>query len=155
MMRPTFDEVLVTGTEENLNEYIDQSGNCLVVDWRGYVNAIIDNLADLIPHAGMIHEWSDTEEDINVTNRGTCYKIGLRMVPQDRYHTIRRLNEILAGDYEIRGFFHTLGDDTHCFFVQTWCWWADMELLFPERIKNVFARITPEMDFPDYLPQTK
>jgi hypothetical protein len=67
---------------------------------------------------------------------------------RDRYITLRRLNEIMAGDYELRAFQHTLGDDTHCFYPKPCDWWTAMEAAFPAEVERVFARITPDMDFP-------
>ena len=53
---------------------------------------------------------------------------------------IRKLNDAMAGEYEIRGFRHTLEDDTHCFYVQSCRWWRAMEEHFPKEIKRVFAK---------------
>jgi hypothetical protein len=63
---------------------------------------------------------------------------------------LRKLNEVMAGDYELRVFRHTYGDDTHCFYLAACDWWAAMEGAFPSEIRRVFVRITPRMDFPDY-----
>ena len=152
MKRPKYDKVLLNGTIEQLNEYIGQSGKCLVVDWRGYEQDLIDNLAELLPKAGLAWEWVDEEDDIYVTYRSLRHKIGLTLSPRDRCITLRRLNEILAGDYEVQVFRHTLGDDTHCFYAKRCEWWSAMQRLFPAEIERVFARITPEMDFPYMAP---
>jgi len=148
MKRPKYDKVLVTGTVEELNDYINTPGKCVVVDWRNYDEHTIQEVAGLIPRARLTCEVVDAECDIYVTYRGVRHKVGLTGTGRDRYVTLRRLNKILAGDYELRAFRHTLGDDTHCFFVGTCDWWQAMESLFPARITSVFARITPKMDFP-------
>jgi hypothetical protein len=143
--------VLLTGTVEELNDYIEQSGKCLVMDWRSYEGDLLDALAELIPQADLSYQWTAAKDDLYIVYRGRRHKVGLTFSGRDRYITLRRLNEILAGEYELRVFRHTLGDDTHCFYPKPCSWWAEMERAFPAAIERVFARITPDMDFPDYL----
>jgi hypothetical protein len=153
MSLPKYDKVLLTGSDAELNEYIDKSGQCLVVDWRSEEGDLINALAKLIPEARLTYGWGKGrcgEDDIFVSFRGRRYKLGLTMSGRDRYITLRRLNEILAGEYELREFRHTLGDDTHSFYPKPCSWWAAMERAFPAAIERVFSRITADMDFPDY-----
>jgi hypothetical protein len=145
-----YDEVLLTGNYAQLNDFIENSGQGLVVDWRGEEQGIITVVSRLIKDEKLSCEWVEAEGDLYVTYQGQRHKVGLIWTGNDRYITLRKLNEILAGDYEIRGFRHTLGDDTHCFYVKPCWWWAEMEKRFPRQIARVFAVITPEMDFPDY-----
>jgi hypothetical protein len=146
--RPKCEKVLLTGSDEALNEYIDQSGKCLVVDWRSDEGDLTDALAELLPPGWLSHEWVDAEDDLYVTYRGVRHKVGLTLSPRDRYVWLRRMNEVMAGDYELRGFRHTLGDDTHCFYPGRCDWWSALEAAFPAEVRRVFARITPESDFP-------
>jgi hypothetical protein len=150
MKKPDHDEVLLTGTDERLHDYIEESGLCLVVDWRGAEQDLIDNVSELLPDRKLAWEWVDAEDDLYILYQGQRYKVGLTMSGRDRYITLRKLNEVMASDYEIRGFRHTLEDDTHCFYVKPCAWWTAMEEHFPKDIARVFAQITPEMDFPDY-----
>jgi hypothetical protein len=146
--RPQFDRVLIDGTDDQLFDYMDESGECLVVDWRSEEGVLIDELSKMIPEAGLAHEWGDAEDDIYITYRGKLHKVGLTFSRVDRYVTIRRLNEILRGAYELRVFRMTLDSDTHVFYPKPCAWWSAMEEHFPERMASDFARVTPEMDFP-------
>jgi hypothetical protein len=146
MKGPKFDKVLLTGSDEELNEYIETSGKCLVVDWRSDEGALTEALAELLPDGWLSGEWED--DDLYVTYRGARHKVGLRMEPADRYRWLRRMNELMAGDYELRAFRHTLGDDTHCFLPARCDWWAAVEAALPKEVRRVFARITRRSRFP-------
>src|SRR5262249_5796490 len=133
-----------------LSKYINDSGQCIVVDWRGYEEDIIDEVMELLPGAPLSWKFNKAEDDLVITYGKKKYKGWFTMSVHDRYHTLRKLSEAMAGAYEIRGFRFTLEDDTHCFYVKSCRWWRAMEEHFPKDIKRVFAKITPEMDFPDY-----
>jgi hypothetical protein len=141
-------DTLLNGSVEELNKYIEQSGKCLVVDHRSEEGSLTDALAELLPAGWLSHEWVEAEGDIYVTYRGVRHKVGLTWSPADRYIWLRRMNEVMAGDYELRGFRHTLGDDTHCFILGRCGWWVAMEAEFPTRLRRVFARITRMSRFP-------
>jgi hypothetical protein len=151
MKRPRYDRVLLTGSHEELNEYIDTSDKCLVVDWRSEEGSLVDALAELLPEARLTHEWVNAEGDMYIIYRGRRHKVGHTWSGRDRYITLRRLNEVMAGDYELRVFRHTLGDDTHCFYPAPCEWWAAMDKACPAEVERVFARVAPDMDFSDYL----
>jgi hypothetical protein len=150
MKPPRYDKILLSGSNEDLNEYIDESGKCLVVDWRGDEADLIDSLGEILPAGRLFQNWVDAEDDLYVIYRGIRHKVGLTMSGRDRYIALRRLNEIMVGEYELRVFRHTMEDDTHCFYPKSCAWWSRMEQAFPAEIQRVFARITPGMDFPDY-----
>lgn len=154
MKLPSYDKVILTGTIKKLNEYIEHSGKCLVVDWRSDEGSLIDALGRTIPEARLTYRWGKGrkgEDDIYLSFGRRRRKVGLTMSGRDRYITLRRLNEILAGAYELRGFRHTLGDDTHCFYPKPCSWWTAMQRAFPTEIMRRFAQITTTMDFSDYL----
>ena len=60
---------------------------------------------------------------------------------------LRALNEVLSGDYELRVFRATLGDDTHIMFVQRASWWEDFDRQYPGRSGTIFRRIDEAVDF--------
>ena len=149
MKPPEHDAVLLTGSDEELNDYIENSGKCLVVDWRSDEGGLTDALADLLPAGWLSGEWVGDEDcDLFVTYRSVQHKVGLKLLPSDRYRWLRRMNELMAGEYELRGFRHTLGDDTHCFLPARCEWWAAMKEAFPKEVRRVFARITQRSKFP-------
>jgi hypothetical protein len=147
---PEFDDVLLRGTDAELNEYIRNSPRCLVVDWRQDEGSIVDEVARMIPEVPLTHEWVDADRDMYITYRGQRHKAGHTWTGRDRYITLRKLNEVIARDYELRVFRHTSGDDTHCFYLAPCDWWEAAEAAFPADVRRVFARITPDSDFPDF-----
>jgi hypothetical protein len=103
------DKILLTGSDATLNEFIERSGKCLVVDWRSDEGDLTEALAEMLPTGWLSHQWSDAEDDLYITYRGARHKVGLTLSPRDRYVWLRRMNEVMAGDYELRAFRHTLG----------------------------------------------
>lgn len=145
---PMYDAVLLTGSDEELNDYIEDSGKCLVVDWRSDEGDLTEDLAELLPDGLLSGEWQDEGDvDLYVTYRNVRHKVGLRLEPADRYRWLRRMNELMAGEYELRGFRHTLRDDTHCFLVASCEWWAAMDAALPKETQRVFAKITKRSRF--------
>jgi hypothetical protein len=140
--------VLLAGSDEELNEYMEQSRKCLGVDWRSDEGDLTEALAKLLPPGWLSGEYGD--DDLYITYRGVRHKVGLKMSPTDRYRWLRQMNKIMARDFELRVFRHTYGDDTHCFYLAPLDWWTAMEKAFPSEVRRVFARITARMDFPDY-----
>ena len=55
--------MLFAGSDEELNRYIDESGKCLVVDWRGNECDLIDDVAALLPGARLTQDWDEAEGD--------------------------------------------------------------------------------------------
>jgi hypothetical protein len=147
---PKYDKVLISGSEDVLSEYIENSGKCLVVDWRSDEEDLTEALAGLLPPGWLSGKWVNIGEDadLTVTYRGTHYMPGLTGDQPDRYVWLRRMNQIMAGDFELRGFRFTLGDDTHCFLPARCSWWAAMEEAFPTEVRRVFAKITRRSRFP-------
>ena len=143
----SYDDVLVTGDADALGDYCGDVDKCLIVDWREEEQDMLEQLLEIFPQAGLSWEDDEEEEDLYVTFGGARSKVGLTMSPKDRYILLRRLNVIMAGKYELRAFRCTLYSDTHCFYPQSVAWWSRMEAMFPARVAEIFARITPEMDF--------
>src|SRR5262245_59107830 len=141
-----YDPVLIEGSDQKLQDYIWDTGKSIIVDHREEEATIVEYMARIIPEAGLTCEFAE-DDDLVVTYKGQPTKVGLTFSPKDRYITIRKLNSILAGDYEIRVFRATLDSDTHSLYVKSSEWWASMDAYFPDRIAHLFAKITDEIDF--------
>ena len=115
-----YDKVLISGSEDELNDYIANSGKCLVVDWRSDEESLTKALAGLLPGGWLSGKWVNTgdDTDLAVTYRGTSYMAGLTGDQPDRYVWLRWMNRTMDGDFELRAFRFTLGDDTHCFLPE-------------------------------------
>jgi hypothetical protein len=147
---PKYDKVLLSGSDQELNDYIANSSKCLIVDWRSDEQDLTADLAGLLPAGWLSGGWVDVggDNDIAVTYRGSRHLAGLLGDQPDRYARLRWVNGVIAGDFELRAFRHALGDDTHCFLPGRCDWWAAMEAAFPKEVRRVFAKITPRSKFP-------
>jgi len=80
--------------------------------------------------------------------KGKSARFGLTMSPRDRYITIRAINRLLAGDYEMRLFNATYESDTHSLYVKPSAWWREAERAHPAEIARVFRVVDEGLDFP-------
>ena len=143
-MEPEYDEVLVSGDDDELWEYAYDTDKCLVVDWREEDDAVVEEAAGLIPEAGLSAEWTDGDPaDLVVRYKGRRVPLGLTGTPDDRSIVLRGLAGVLAGDYELRAFARSLETDTLAVLVKPAAWWRAMDERFPARMAQVFRPITP------------
>jgi hypothetical protein len=147
-MAVEIDPVLLSGDDDAIHELASDTDRCVVVDWREEEGNLIGYVADVIPEAGLSFEEDETGEDIVLSYRGRTLPVGLTLSPRDRYITIRAINRLLAGDYEMRLFRVTYEPDTHSFYVKPASWWRDAEQAHPEEIARVFRVVDEGLDFP-------
>lgn len=147
---PEFDKVLITGSNQELNDYISESNKCLIVDWRDDEGSLTAQLGRMLPEGWFSGGWVSVgnDSDICVTYRGVQYFAGLLGDQPDRYVWLRWVNSVISADFELRVFRDTMGDDTHCFYLGSNDWWEAMETAFPRRMWKVFAPISMDSHFP-------
>lgn len=90
-------------------------------------------------------------------------RLALSGEPEDRHATLLALNEILAGDWEIRFIWDTIGADAGAFLALPCHTWRHLENTFPDAVArrvlplsaslNVFTEVTPNMK-PPSPPET-
>jgi hypothetical protein len=144
-MSLVFDQVLITGADMDLFQYSGDADKCIVVDWKGEDDLIVEDIAGKLEGEDLSAVWTDG--GIQVNYDGNEYEIKLAFSLDDRYTVIRRMNEILASKYELRVFRVSLGSDTHCLYLKPNEWWREMERRFPDRIQSVFRKIDEGVDF--------
>ena len=71
MKPPEYDKVLLTGSDEELNEYIENSDKCLVVDWRSDEGGLTDALAEILPAGSTVARVRPFDEDCQRPQRGS------------------------------------------------------------------------------------
>ena len=144
-MASEFDSVLISGDDNALWEYMEDAPGSVVVDWRAEEEEIVSDVAGQIPDS-LSCEWED-ERDLILIYKNRQSPVGLTFSPRDRYICLRALNNALSGDYELRVFRATLGDDTHIIFVKPTSWWEDFDRGYPDRSSTIFRRIDETVDF--------
>jgi len=146
-MKVVIDPVLLSGDDAAIAEFASDTDQCVVVDWREDEGDLIDYVIDKIPDAGLSFAEDESSEDLVLLYKGRMQPVGLTHSPRDRYITIRALNRILAGDYEMRVFRVTLDWDTHSFYLKPCSWWREAEQGHPQEIARVFRVVDEELDF--------
>jgi hypothetical protein len=147
-MAVKIDPVLLSGDDEAIQEFASDTDKCVVVDWREDEGDLIDYVIDLIPEAGLSFDEDESGEDLVLSYKGRTLPVGLTRTPRDRYITIRALNKILSGDYEMRLFRVTFESDTHSFYLKRCGWWLSAEQAHPQEIARVFRVVDESLDFP-------
>jgi hypothetical protein len=147
-MAVDIDPALLSNDDDVINEFASDTDRCVIVDWREEEGDLIRYVADAIPEAGLSFEDDKNGEDIILSYKGRTLPVGLTMSMRDRYITIRAINRMLAGDYEMRLFRVTYESDTHSFYVKPAGWWREAERAHPEEIARVFRVVDEGLDFP-------
>jgi hypothetical protein len=147
-MAADIDPALLSGDDDAINEFASDTDRCVIVDWREEEGDLIRYVTDAIPEAGLSFEEDEDGEDIILSYKGRTLPVGLTMSMRDRYITIRAINRILAGDYEMRLFRVTYESDTHSFYVKPASWWREAEQAHTEEIARVFRVVDEGLDFP-------
>ena len=147
-MAVEIDPILLSGDDNAIHEFASDTDHCVIVDWREEEGDLIGYVADAIPEAGLSFAEAEEGEDLVLTYKGRSLPVGLTMSPRDRYITIRAINRVLAGDYEMRLFRVTYESDTHSFYIKPAEWWREAERVHPAEIARVFQVVDEGVDFP-------
>ncbi|HUQ72793.1 MAG TPA: hypothetical protein VM165_24915 [Planctomycetaceae bacterium] len=147
-MAVEIDSVLLSGNDKAIHEFASDTEHCVIVDWREEEGDLIGYVANAIPEAGLAFTEDESGEDILLSYQGKTAPVGLTVSPRDRYITIRAINRLLAGDYEMRLFCVTFDSDTHSFYVKPAAWWREAEHAHPTQIARLFRVVDEGLDFP-------
>ena len=147
-MDAELDGALLNGDKDELSDFIGGETEAFLVDWREEETAIVDYVGERISPDDLTYEWIGDEEDLTLIYKDHRRRVGLTRSPRDRYICIRAINDILAGDYELRLFRQSSDSDTHAFYIKPTRWWASFDSRYPERSAQVFRRIDETVDFP-------
>jgi hypothetical protein len=141
----TIHPLLISGDDNDLHDFEDE--HCVIVDWREMETDLVGYVMRAIPEAGLSFT-GDEAKDIMLAYKDKTLPVGLTHSPGDRYITIRAMNKVLEGDFEMRLFRVTYFSDTHMFYVQSAAWWQEAERLHPQDMERVFQRVDEGLDFP-------
>ena len=142
------DPVLLSNADDAIHEFASDTERCVVVDWREEEESLVGYVTDVIPEAGLSVAWDESGDDLVLSYMGKSAPVGLTMSPRDRYITIRAINRLLAGDYEMRLFNVSYMSDTHSFYVKPAAWWREAEQAHPAEMARVFRVVDEGLDFP-------
>jgi hypothetical protein len=147
-MSVSYDEVLVSGSEKELGDYMYDSGKNIVVDWRGDDDEIVKEIAAQTNEQSLSAEYTDDELKIyfNDSEYDLPYEL-FELSEKARYVTIRKVQELLNDKYEIRTWRESMLSDTHSLYVKSKDWWKFMDEKFPARMDQLFVKIDENTQF--------
>jgi len=145
-MSTQFDSRLIHGSDEELQTFMDDTVKGVVVDWREAEDEIVRSVSEAIAPDTLSCEWQG-EDDLVLLYKDRRRPVGLTFSMQDRYICLRAINDILAGEYEIRLFEPSFWSDTHQFLVEAAAWWDALDKQHPERSSKMFRKIDAGLDF--------
>ena len=123
--------------------FLDRYG--VWVDWRDFDDSVVNYFAERLREPSLHGEATDNGLRIAF---GTAVKnLSLEHIGRERYQTIRGLNEVLAGAYEIRGVRKEMQDDTHCFLIAPVWLWQHLEAHDREKLDRKIKRIDEQDGF--------
>ena len=163
-MFPTEEQPLLTGSDDDISEFVD-CDRCMVVDWRGTEDEVIDDAIRFLPDGTLTYETTFPGTDtvaIRLRFRERGDSISLPFQPQNNFRVLLRVWCLLQPDYDIKLFRCTEDSDTHGFLLRPSEWWTAYRTAYPERYRKIFRDITDlnelwELDTPfkPDAPKTK
>jgi hypothetical protein len=146
------ERALLSGDPDAADEFLD-AGHCLVVDWRGTAEELLDDLARaLAPQWALRSSVAETDAGgvrARVEFQGRVADIELPPAPMNVFRMLQRASALLAPEVELRLLRHTEGSDTHAFLLRPAAWWAAVRADHPERERQLFAGVEELTDLWD------
>lgn len=136
--------LLFEGDEQQLQQFA--FANSVTIDWREEDEEIVRLFGKQLPDETV--EVTPTDKGLDVTYNGQMHSIALTFTGNDRYITIRGLQELIRDKYEIRLFEASYLSDTHEFLIMPKQKWEELDARYPVRSREIFRVIDDELDFP-------
>jgi len=143
-MFTTEEEPLISGSSDDLEEFVD-CDRCLIVDWRGSEEEVLDDARAFLPTDSLTYEQIETDSDtINYLIRfmGREDSISLPAQPQNNFRILQRLSALLQPDYEMRTFRCTEDSDTQGFLIRPKAWWDAYRSTHPKQYAEIFSDVS-------------
>jgi hypothetical protein len=121
---------------------------CIVVDWGEDDDVLVGEIAKKIENAPLTAEYTDDGLRICFQNSKFDLPYSLYSARETaRYVTIRKVQELLSGEYHMRVWRESTLSDTHSLYLKSNEWWRQMDSQFPERIDHLFVVIDENSTF--------
>lgn len=147
-MSVSYDEVLISGSEAELAEYMWDYDKNVVVDWRGDDDEIVREIAEKINDPSLSAEYTD--DALRIVHGEKSFNLPYsEFSPEERarYVTINKVRELIRDNYEIRLWRESTLSDTHSLYVKENEWWIFMDEKFPDEMQHLFVKITENTQF--------
>lgn len=137
------DQPLLSATEEELEDFID-CYHCLVVDWRGSEEELLEDLGKFLP-VGELDQTLDYPGEnvqVRVKFRGKQDEMIYPFQPQNQFRVLLRVAKLISPDFEIWMFRSSMESDTQCFLIRTQAWWNAYREQYQHRFERLFAPVS-------------
>jgi len=143
-MFTTEEEPLISGSREDIEEFVD-CDRCLVVDWRGSEEEVLDDARAFLPVDSLTYEHIQTDSDtvdLLVRFMGREDAISLPAQPQNNFRVLQRLSALLQPDYDMKLFRCTDDSDTQGFLIRPKAWWDAYRSSHPKQYAETFTDVS-------------
>lgn len=142
-MLTTDEQPLLTGDPESVEEFVD-CDRCLIVDWRGTEEEVLDDASQFLPDGSLSYENLDSDSDSTILKarfQDREDEISLPAQPQKNFRVVLRLATLLQPDFDIRLFRCTADSDTNGFLIRPLSWWSEYRSTYPKQCADLFQDI--------------
>ena len=143
-MFTTEEQHLISGGREEIEEFVD-CDRCLVVDWRGTEEEVLDDARQFLPMDSLTYEQIEMDSDsivLRVRFMGRDDTISLPAQPQNNFRVLLRLSSLLQPDFDIKLFRCTDGSDTQGFLIRPKAWWDAYRSSYPKQYAEIFTDVS-------------
>jgi len=147
-MSVSYDEVLISGSEDKLAEYMWDYDKNVIVDWRGDDDEIVREIAEKVAEPALSAEYTDDE--LKITYKDEEFDLPYSLfspLEKARYVTINKIRELVKDKYKIRVWRESTLSDTHSLYIKENSWWKFMDEKFPDNMNQLFVKITENTEF--------
>jgi hypothetical protein len=135
------EEPLIRGSREEIDEFVD-CDRCLVVDWRGSEEEVLDDAQAFLPMDSLTYEQIETDPgsvDLLIRFMGREDALSLRAQPQNNFRVLQRLSALVQPDFDMKLFRITENSDTQGFLIRPKEWWDAYRSSHPKQYAEVFT----------------
>ncbi len=147
-MSVTYDEILISGNEDELADYMWDYDKNVIVDWRGEDDEIVKEIAQKINEQKLSAEY--TNDGLKIVSGNDEYDLPYSLFSDSgkaRYVTINKVRDLIKDNYEIRVWKESTLSDTHSLYVKENDWWKFMDENFSDQINQLFMKIDENTEF--------
>ena len=138
-MFTTEEQPLISGSHEEVEEFVD-CGRCLVVDWRGTEEEVLEDARAFLPVDSLAYELIEADSDsvgLLVQFMGRQDTMLLPAQPQNNFRVLLRLSALLQPDFDMKLFRCTDVSDTQGSLIRPKAWWDSYRSSYPKQYAEI------------------
>jgi len=145
MIPASVERLLQDGTQEAVEQMLQDAKAVFLVDWREEDDAIVGAAEDILQTGDLSAELVGIDDEpgfaLYLSHKGKRDKVPLVAGNEDRHITLHALNGLLRPEYEIRVSIDSRGSDTLAFLPLPAADWTELESRFGKKVAAHFRKI--------------